>query len=324
MRGSINYQVQQLYEKSGISRIGQSRHAAKTYARATGAARPAEIAAQLGIHSYNTADAYRAVWRQLMSFAKAEFGLRDIESLDAFHVRTFLEAKVEDGVAHATWVQYAAACSKLENALNAYAESRGNSMRYQFRTAIDCVRNEAHSELTRFKGSRAYCYPERLIGALPDAGYRLAAAIQLESGARVHEVAVIQLRQLRGCTTDSDTGKECGAVNIRGKGGKIRDIYLDAKTYAQLERHIQQHGSLQLDADQYRGALKVASVQSGQDYQGSHGLRWNYAQAKYAELISLREQSSGALVYSVDVVLKKISTLMGHERHEITTRYLKH
>ncbi len=54
MRGSVNYQVNQVYERSGANCIGQSRHQAKESARADGARTSAEVARETGVYSYST------------------------------------------------------------------------------------------------------------------------------------------------------------------------------------------------------------------------------------------------------------------------------
>ncbi len=77
MRGSIVSQVQALYKLSGIARIGHSKYKAKELARSS-------IGKRLGIYSYSTADAYRDVWKQLLSYAKSrvEFCTREISQLN--------------------------------------------------------------------------------------------------------------------------------------------------------------------------------------------------------------------------------------------------
>ena len=98
MRGSIVGQIQALYRFSGISQIGHSKHGAKELARNSGAKTWHEIGKRLGIYSYSTADAYRDVWKQVLSFAKREFGVKDIEKLNAEIVHSFLHSKIEQGV----------------------------------------------------------------------------------------------------------------------------------------------------------------------------------------------------------------------------------
>src|SRR6266567_1082352 len=150
MRGSIVYQVQQVFQ--AVNEIGASKHAAKEEARAEGAATWHQVGKELGVYSYSTADAYRDVWRACLSHAKANLGIRDIEKLSGEAVRAFLASKVDQGVARATFGQYAAACEKLEVALNRYAEQYGTGQEYLFSSDIQAARDAAVN-LERFEGS---------------------------------------------------------------------------------------------------------------------------------------------------------------------------
>lgn len=315
MRGNCNYQVQTLYRESGICCIGQSRHAAKEAARSAGAVTAADIAQKTGIHSYNTADSYRDTWRAVLEFARGEFRCKDIEHLTAEHVRAYLEAKIEEGIAQATFANYAAACGKLQQALLLYAERHGTGMRYDFKAAISEARREANAELERFSGTRAYSSVQLLISAIGDVNLQLAATIQHQGGARLNEVSLVKAHQLRAISPDPITGDLKGKFAVQGKGGKVRYIAVDPDTYHKLERCIQEHGHFAINKDGYRSELKIAASASGQDYNGSHGLRWNYARERYAEA-----QQHG---FTSDQALVITSKSMGHERSDITLHYLR-
>lgn len=319
MRGSITYQVQRLFEQSGINAIGNSRHAAKDAARASGAKTSAEIGAQVGIHSYNTADAYREVWRQVMNFTRQEFNLKNIEALDGLHVRAFLEYKIEAGVAHSTFAQYAAACSKLEQALNRYAEKNNTGCSYDITSGLADVRREAHAELRRFSESRAFPAPEKLILMIDASSHRLAASLQLEGGARISEAALIRQDQLRGLTTEPVTGRAVGAYHVRSKGGHQRNIYVTPETYRELERHIRTNGEFLINKNDYRQELRQAAGLSKQPYSGSHGLRHNAAQRYYAEIQRPTADNSAR---TAEQALLATAILLGHSRSSIAKIYL--
>jgi len=55
--------------------MGHSKQRAKELARSSGAKTWHEIGKHFGTYSYSTADAYRDVWKQVLSFAKREFGV---------------------------------------------------------------------------------------------------------------------------------------------------------------------------------------------------------------------------------------------------------
>ena len=314
MRGSINYQVNQVFVQSGIFRPGESKHQAKEEARADGARSWSDLGQRLDIYSYGTAETYKDVWHEAAHWAKSELGVRDVEKLSGQDIKNFLESRIADGIKYSTFQKEAAALGKLENALNQYAERIGSGQEYDFRGAIQDIRQEAGQVLERDQATRAYAAPGQLIEAIRANRHQLAAKIQHQGGARLHETSLIKPEQLRGYITDKITGQEKGVIHVSGKGGKERDLQLAPETYRQLERHIEQHGQYKIDPDNYRADLKAAAEKSGQAYTGSHGLRWNYAQERFSQV-----QAAG---YTRDQALAQTSWDMGHERPDITEHYL--
>lgn len=78
-----------------------------------------------------------------------------------------------------------------------------------------------------------------------------------------------------------------------------------------------QHWGIGNDADRvaYREEIRQACQQLGEEYHGSHGFRWDYAQARFQEV-----QAAG-LTYNE--ALSQVSSEMGHERADITEHYLR-
>lgn len=287
MRGSLNYQVHQVFE--AVKCIGQSKHDAKVEARASGAKTWAEVGAKIGVYSYATADSYRDVWRHVLEHAKAEYGVKDIERLSGQHVASYLESKIDQGVARATFDQYAAGCAKLEQALNRYAGAKENGNSYSF--DLKDVRALGAQELgSRSEVCRAYAAPDRLVASVQGERHAIAASLQREGGARVKEISFVAKDQLKGVWNDRHTGAARGWIEVSGKGGKERLIGVSPGTYQRLASAIANadpeadKGRFAIDGDKYRADLKQAAAASGQDYQGSHGLRWSWAQERHAEL----------------------------------------
>jgi integrase len=314
MRGSLNYQVHQVFET--LNCIGQSKHDAKASARDSGAKTWAEVGAKVGVYSYATADVYRDTWRHVLEHTKAEYGIKDIERLTGQHVASFLEAKIDRGVARATFDQYAAACAKLEQALNRFAEQKGTGNTYSF--DLKDVRSLGAKELGDRSGlSRAYAAPEKLVAAVRGEQHALAAALQREGGARVKEVSFVGKDQLKGVWNDRFTGQARGWFEVQGKGGKVRLVGISPVTYERLAVAIAkaEHGRFEINGDRYREDLKQAAAASRQNYEGSHGLRWSWAQNRHTEL-----QVRGM---TYDQSLVQVSQEMGHARGDITEHYLK-
>lgn len=321
MRGSVRWQVQEIFKKSGINQINAAKHAAKAYARsdidADGiAATWHNIGKKIGIYSYATADAYRDVWRRVLNFAKSELKVKDIEILQGKHVQAYLESRIVDKIAHATFLKEAAACEKLETALNGYAERRKTGNSYAFSQNIKNARSDAHTMLWRFKGSRAYKAPERLVAAVKNPDHRLVARMQYESGARVSECNHLKKDNLRGFVKDPVTKEKKGVVYvIKAKGGLNGEKYVSPATYQKLESAIQAGGRFEFNKNMYRNSLRTAAEATGQRYNGSHGLRWNFAQKRFQTV-----QQSGC---SYEKAMVQVSFELMHQRADITLHYLK-
>jgi len=312
VKGSPSSQTYRVFET--INDIGTSKHEAKIEARENGATTWHEIGKEIGIHSYATMEAYRGVAKDCLRYAKAELDVRDLEKFTGLEVGAFLQEKIDDGVAYATLNKCCAALEKLEVALNCYAKENETGRAYDFSEAIKEAR-EAGRDLDRFDGTRAYRNPERLVNAVCGETFQLAAAIQQEGGARIREASHITQAQLKGLRADTQTGQIKGWIKVEGKGGKIREIGVKPGTYAKLGKAIENGQRFEFAKNAYRRELKAAAVATGQDYQGSHGLRWSWAQDRHAEL-----QRNGK---TYEQTIGQVSREMGHERADITEHYLR-
>ncbi|MGZ6276625.1 MAG: hypothetical protein ACXWMI_11040, partial [Syntrophales bacterium] len=184
---------------------------------------------------------------------------------------------------------------------------RGNT--YNFSQQINEVRETAHRVLEKFTGSRAYDNPRALIDNLKEHDHKVAARLQLASGARVWAVSLIKEKQLQGVENG------IGRVFIEAKGGKALTLEMSAGTYNNLAKIIAEKSEFHISQRAYRADIKDAAAATGQEYNGSHGFRWNDAQESYAEHIKSGE--------TPDEALKSVSDELGHGRPDITEHYLK-
>ena len=326
MRGSIKYQVHTLFLKSGIDKIGRSRHAAKESVRRSLKAfgqRPSwyKLGKKMGIHSTGTRDTYEAIWRQMLEHAKSQFGIRDIEKLTGDHIHSFLESKnldPENRISNQTFFNYSSACEKIETALTMYAFRTATGNSFSFTPNIESIRETAMEiTLDRFLGNRAYESPKLLIDNLKNEVHRLAARIQFEGGARISEANHIGKEQLKGVFKDRYSGQKKGRFEVQGKGGKIRDIQVSVRTYNDLKEVIDEKGSFDFNDRTYRNDLEKTARFIGEDpkNKGSHGLRWNFAQDRFCE-VQLKANVNDIHALSI------VSEEMGHIRASITEHYL--
>lgn len=193
---------------------------------------------------------------------------------------------------------------------------------------------------------RAYDDPCALIQAIQNPLFQLAATIQLESGARIEGVKRIdetmlfkqqklkdnklidtityhylddqycEVPQLQGIIYDSLEATNKGTIFDVEKGGKPGILLVKEATYKKLKDHLFQHDCFLLNVNHYRTALKKAALQTKQRYEGTHGLRWNFARERFFNI-----QAIGGLTY--EQALQQVSWEMKHERASITEHYLR-
>jgi integrase len=307
MRGSVVYQVNTVFET--IKAFGHSKHADKEAIRQEFAQQGItntwhNLGKELKIYSYATADQYRSVWKELLNQTKENFNIKDIEKLTSEHIQSYLESKIADGVKYSTFQKYVAAIEKLEVALNTYAQQKNTSNTYSF--DIKDIKAQAQEVLERSHVTRAYDNPKALIEAISDKTFKTIAQAQLEGGFRISELNYISQKNFLENNT---------YLVISGKGGLDRQVPLPQDVYNSLKELVKDNQKFIFDMDKYRNTLKDAAAKTNQDYTGSHGLRWNYAQNKFMDF-----QKQG---YGFEESLSKVSELLGHHRADITKHYLQ-
>jgi integrase len=304
MKGSILYQVRTIF--STIDKIGTSKHLDKQAAIESGAVTKHDIAQKIGVYSYNTREQYTNVGIELLRYAKQEFGIKDAARLTNEAVNSFLQTKIASGLARSTFDKYAAAIEKFVVGLNKFQEQQNLPT---ISIDISQTREQAKEMLERSIQSRAYENPQALINNIKNDVFKTIATAQLNGGFRISELNHMSLANF----------KNGGVFEvIQGKGGLDRQIELPSNIYNKLLELANKpnlpNNKFAFDMNQYRLELKAAAERSGQNYSGSHGLRWNFAQSKYLELSAKHGEVRA---------LQMVSNLLGHSRSDITKHYLK-
>lgn len=336
MRGSPKGQVNHVWKHSGINQIGTSKHDSRAQIRSELKAAGEEtskhnLAKADGVHGNSTRDAYIKIWREFLEDQRAENGKADADKLTADDVERFVAEKIEQGLSRAYVQKICAALEKFETALNGLANREGRPATHDWQNTLQGARDRAVKELDKDRFDRSFRDPKALIEAIRRNDHQLVAKIQLEGGARVSEASTIHARQLAGIHINRQ-GQEVGVYSVHGKNGKVRGIEISPETYRQLENHIKEFGKFHVDYDRYRDGLKDAAKATGQfkvieitgrtsgqtrtvqDWGGTHGLRYNYAQNSYAAHVAAGIEEREAL--------GRVSYEMGHNRADITKHYL--
>jgi len=318
MRGNVKSQVGRLFQE--IESIRTSKLSDKQSARGELLARgesatSSAIATLTAIHSNRTNEGYFDKCAELATWCREVYDTKDVEKITSAHVAEFLAEKIDAGVSLSHWCGYAAAFSKLEQAQEKFALAvRDEVKHFGYRNAIAALRPEAHAELQRFSGTRNYEKPEDLVQAMNSAPGKLVAAIQHESGLRITAAAHITADQLKGLIQDKYTGELRGQISYVCKGGARLTATLSQTTFATLQSHILYKGELKVDHKAYRQELRTAAAVTGQNFNSSHGLRWNYAQERFGDLMNR------GVAY--EKALGIVSSEMGHHRISITEHYI--
>ena len=298
MRGNSRNQSGQIFRR--LARIGESRHAAKREAKAAGIVGSHNTAQHVGIFSFATMTKYRAIGEEFLRWCRDERGIGDAAKVTPEHVQEWLQIKIASGVRYKTFATYSAALGKMNAGLNAIYQQTDD-----WSTAIDSTRRQARSFLSRDVRSRGYLTPEAVLEHLTGI-HRIAAEIQYKGGARVKEINHLTEKHLLGDST---------ILLTNTKGGRRREIRLPPELYERVAEIISADGEFYFEYRSYLEYLKNAAAESGQNYMGSHGLRWNFAQ------MAVKDAQEGGLGY--DDALRVVSERMGHSRKEITEHYLR-
>jgi len=298
----------------------------------------------------HTVEAYKNAWDEIIKFVLIECKIKDFQAVTADNIEQYFSLKLQTGITIQYAELISSAIGKLETALKKLACKYGNAGKYQaynfsirFKILKDAKERNILKKGSKVKYfSRAYQNPLQLINALTDPWFKLAATIQLEGGARVSAVEKIYplrpikphklidnkltnieivkespkhvfVKQLQGIQPDFYTKEKVGYLLTVEKGGKPGLVRISIDTYELLEMYLEENGSFEIAYDAYIDALKEAAEKTHQTYNGSHGLRWNYAQNRIVEL-----QEYG---YSYAQSEQIVSWEMKHNRASITQHY---
>ncbi len=318
MRGSVNYQINNIFKESGIFQPGTSRHdekqSVKSDLKSQGkSAASQSVASRSAIHSYNSAQDYKDTWHKFGHYCRQELGLKDMSKADNKHVQSYLESRINDKIGQGTWKKEAAHLNKYAQALE-----RFDSQPRNFQQTINDLRPLAKDNIDpSSKDHGGFNNPKSVVSALDskNPNHGLAARVQLESGARLREASLIRKDQLQGIEKDRFTGRDVGKIRLEDtKGGKPRDVYVSRETYTKLEQATKNQ-AFQVNRNTYRNNVREAARAVGEKLTGTHNLRYCYAQERFNQIVE-----SG---HSTEQALQSVSWEMGHERADITNLYLR-
>lgn len=268
------------------------------------------------VSSYKTMESYRNVWNNFFNYLLEHWELKDCEKLEAYHVEAYMNYKIEYYPSKQYIQKISAALGKLEMALVYFTKQKyGTPKQYDFsirQQIVDTARD--YELLVNNYHNRAYKNPEMLISTLNSYMHRLAASIEYEGGARIEACSLIKNNQLLGFVEDEVTGIKKGKIFTKEKGGKEGPIYISVETYRELNSYISQYEVFKINRQKYYLELRKVCQALKSSSEGTHGLRWNFAQRRLSEYIKYG--------YTYEQSLQAVSWEMKHNRASITEHYL--
>lgn len=272
--GSVKYQVSQIMQK--VNGIGTSKKETRDQSGVKSLESGHKVSDK--VHSFKSMENLKNDLTNLASFAKNEFQLQDIKEINIDIVSSWIESK---NISYKTASNYMSELNKVSDHFNFT------------RNEIKDLRADLKKELPKTElETRAYKNLEKL--ELKDKN-QVAFELQRDYGLRVNASTHINLeKQLNGNT-----------LTYREKGGKLSQKELNP-TLAQKIKENAVDGKYEVNKRTYSRDLQKKIEESGQKYNGTHGIRHTYAQ-------KMLETNSKA----------EVSQEMGHSRPEITDTYLR-
>lgn len=298
----LSDQLGKAISNSGINQIGQSRFELKAQFSENSSGSH-DLNGKIGITSYASMDKFQS---QMSMFGKFCFnsGISNLNQIKPSNVSDFLNALCEHNYAKNTVQSYASAIEKFAvvmDRVNPIATPRTDT----WHAAVDGCRERIGECEMKDTESRAYSDPNALIGALESPQMQMVATMQLHYGLRIADATKVKIGNVKDGVLLVD----------RSKNGQNLEVKLRPDDLIRMKELVAEYGTLHVKQDDYRDALKQACYDSGQEWNGTHGLRHNFAQNRLAELVG-----EGMDYHSARGA---VSEELGHHRPEITDVYLR-
>jgi hypothetical protein len=185
------------------------------------------------ISSFKTMESYRSVWNNFFNYLKEHFKVKNFELITSEHIKSYIEYKIEYYPSKQYLEKITSALGKLEIALNKYSKEKyDNPITYDFRIRQELLTNAKDLKLVANNyHNRVYINSILIIENLKNENHQIAAAIQLEGGARSEGVTLIKEEQLKGSKIDDISKQSVGIIQTKEKGGKVGDVLVSLQTY---------------------------------------------------------------------------------------------
>jgi len=248
-------------------------------------------------HSLKSMDNLRSVTSQYLNHVKENNQGRVLLNVNNETIKDFIIDKIDNGLSGASANTYLSELGKMSDNLNKLGEHRTDreSITLDIRNDLKDMGHDlgpTNQDRTNINGGAMVDYMKQ------NSPYGLEAELQKSAGLRVDDALNIAQK----ITINSDN-----SLHIAGSknGNDYNTIPLNQELINRVQEAINNNYSV--NYEDYRSTLKDAAEQTGNEWNGTHSLRFDYANDQRNEGKTLSE----------------ISESMGHSREDITERYLK-
>jgi len=264
--------------KSQSERLGQNGQAVSTKA-----------------HSIKSLQNLRSITTQYVNFIKENHGNRVVNHINNETIKDFINHKLDQGNSQGSINTYISTLAKMSDNLNKCGVN--TTSRREIAEYRNDLKANGH-DLKKNHTNRAYTNTQAIINAMSNSSpYSLSTQLQVEIGLRADDAINAAKWILNSNQTLSIEGSKNGL--------NYTTSILSDETVQRVREAI--HNGYSVNYSEYRETLKEAVEYTGEEWKGTHGLRYNYAKEALLNGASRAE----------------ISLNMGHSRSEITEYYLK-
>ena len=304
----LTNQLSNAISKSGIVQIGTSRHDAKQerYNDLSNAGQKADSHAvnqTIGITSYASLHKFQGNITRFGKWCFSNEGMNNLNQIKPDTVTKFLRELCDCEYAKNTAQSYASSLEKMAVMLDQVCPTSTPRSETWHEAIQSCKAEIADCPVNN--EPRAYADPNAMIDALDSPQLQLVATMQLEYGLRIADATKIDAGKIEGNILTVENSKN----------GQDLKVELRPETIEKINALADPDGKISIKQSEYRSELQEACESTGQKWNGTHGLRHNYAQDRMDTLTSEGKTWTQALYI--------VSEEMGHHRVDITLTYLR-
>lgn len=251
-------------------------------------------------HSIKEMQNLRTVTRQYINFVKENYSGKVANNINAETARAFIEQKAEN-VSGNTLNTYISTMYKLSDNLN--KDSIGNLNREDIQAIKQEIKDNYSLKAEHI--NRAYENIENIRAEMQHTPFSISAELQLEAGLRAADALDSSKWQIN---------HEDKTITVEGSKGGLTYTTTPLRDDILQKAQEAKESGYRANYEEYRSALKEAVENSKESWNGTHGLRYTFAQNRVEEL-----KQNG---YTDVEARARTSLELGHSRLEITNHYL--